>query len=236
VSNINRVFPIMAIYRDRRHAGRVLANALPKYAHRDDVAVLGLPRGGVPVAFEVATALGAPLDVFVVRKLGVPGYPELAMGAIASSGVVVLNREVVEGLQIPRSSIDAVIEAETRELERREWTYRGDRPPIDVSGRTVILIDDGLATGASMHAAVIALRQRQPGRVVVGVPIAAPATCEELSQEVDDIICAVTPEPFQAVGLWYEDFSPTSDDEVRRLLEEVARQHPRPAVSTADQK
>jgi putative phosphoribosyl transferase len=147
-----------------------------------------------------------------------------------------LTREVAEGLQIPRSSIDAVIEAETRELERREWTYRGDRPPIDVSGRTVILIDDGLATGASMHAAVIALRQRQPGRVVVGVPIAAPATCEELSQEVDDIICAATPEPFQAVGLWYEDFSQTSDDEVRRLLEEVARQHPRPAVSTADQK
>jgi predicted phosphoribosyltransferase len=150
VSNISRVFSIMAVYRDRRHAGRVLASALTKYAHRDDVAVLGLPRGGIPVAFEVAKALGAPLDVFVVRKLGVPGYPELAMGAIASGGVVVLNREVVEGLQIPRSSIDAVIEAETREFERREQAYRGDSPPIDVTDRTVILIDDGLATGASM--------------------------------------------------------------------------------------
>ena len=226
----------MAVYRDRRHAGTVLASALAKYAHRDDVVVLGLPRGGIPVAFEVAKALGAPLDVFVVRKLGVPGYPELAMGAIASGGVVVLNREVVEGLQIPRSSIDAVIEAETREFERREQAYRGDSPPIDVTDRTVILIDDGLATGASMHAAITALRQRKPKRIVVGVPIASPSTCEEIGKEADDIVCAATPEPFQAVGLWYQDFSQTSDEEVRKLLEEAARLRSSSAEAAGERK
>jgi predicted phosphoribosyltransferase len=213
----------VAIYEDRRHAGKVLASALANYAHRDDLVVLGLPRGGIPVAFEVATALGAPLDVFVVRKLGVPGYPELAMGAIASGGIIVLNREVVESLKIPERIIDLVVKAETRELERRERAYRGDRPPIDVTDRTVILVDDGLATGASMHAAVTALRQRGPKRIVVAVPIAAPSTCEEIGREVDDIVCAATPELFQAVGLWYQNFSQTSDEEVRKLLEQAAR-------------
>jgi predicted phosphoribosyltransferase len=215
----------MAIYQDRRHAGKVLANALKRYAGCEDVVVLGLPRGGVPVAFEVATALGAPLDAFVVRKLGVPGYRELAMGAIATGGAIVLNREVVDGLQIPKEVIDAVVQAERRELERRERAYRGDRPPIDVSGRTVILIDDGLATGASMRAAIAALRQRRPKRIVVGVPIAAPSTCEEVGREADDIVCAATPEPFQAVGLWYRDFSQTSDEEVRKLLEQAPQRH-----------
>jgi predicted phosphoribosyltransferase len=214
----------MAIYRDRRHAGKVLANALARYAHRDDVVVLGLPRGGVPVAFEVATALGAPLDVFVVRKLGVPGYSELAMGAIATGGIMVLNSEIVEGLRIPNDVIDAAVQAEMRELERRERAYRGDLPLLDVTDRTAILIDDGLATGASMRAAVAALRQLKPKRIVVGVPIAAPSTCEELGREVDDIVCAATPEPFEAVGLWYQDFSQTSDEEVRELLEQARRQ------------
>jgi putative phosphoribosyl transferase len=213
----------VAIYQDRRHAGKVLASELANYAHRDDLVVLGLPRGGIPVAFEVATALRAPLDVFVVRKLGVPGYPELAMGAIASGGIMVLNREVIEALKIPERIIDLVVKTETRELERRERAYRGDRLPIDVTDRTVILVDDGLATGASMHAAVTALRQRRPKRVVVGVPIAAPSTCEEIGREVDDIVCAATPEPFQAVGLWYRNFSQTSDEEVRKLLEQAAR-------------
>ena len=214
----------MAIYRDRRHAGKVLAQALSRYAHRDDVVVLGLPRGGVPVAYEVATALDAPLDVFVVRKLGIPGYPELAMGAIASGGVMVLIPEVVEQLGIPQEVINAVAQAEARELQRREKAYRGDRPPIDVTDRTVILIDDGLATGASMHAAIAALRKRKPKRIVVGVPIASPSTCEEVGKQADDIVCAATPEPFQAVGLWYEDFSQTSDEEVRKLLDEAYRQ------------
>jgi predicted phosphoribosyltransferase len=215
----------MAIYQDRRHAGKVLANALKRYAGSDDVVVLGLPRGGVPVAFEVANALGAPLDVFVVRKLGVPGYPELAMGAIATGGAIVLNRDVVEALPITKEMIDAVVQSESRELERRERAYRGDRPPLDLTGKTVILVDDGLATGASMRAAIAALRQLHPKRIVVGVPIASPSTCEEVGREVDDIVCAVTPEPFQAVGLWYQDFSQTSDEEVRKLLEQAAQQH-----------
>lgn len=215
----------MAIYRDRRDAGKVLARALTCYAHQGDVVVLGLPRGGVPVAFEVATALGAPLDVFVVRKLGVPGYPELAMGAIASGGIMVLNRELVDTLGIPEDLINAVVEAETRELLRREREYRGDRPPIEVKDRTVILTDDGLATGASMQAAVAALRQRQPKQIVVGVPIAAPSTCEEVGRVADDIICAATPEPFYSVGLWYEDFPQISDHEVRELLEQAARRN-----------
>lgn len=226
----------LAIYLNRRHAGRVLAQALSRYANRDDVVVLGLPRGGIPVAYEVATALGAPLDVFVVRKLGLPGYPELAMGAIASGGIMVLIPEVVEQLRIPQRIVDAVAEAEARELERREQAYRGDRPPIDVTGRTVILIDDGLATGASMHAAIAALRQRKPKRIVVAVPIASPSTCEEIGKQADDIVCAATPEPFRAVGLWYQDFSQTSDEEVRKLLEEAARNRSPAAESAADQK
>jgi predicted phosphoribosyltransferase len=205
-------------FRDRREAGRLLAAKLAAYANRPDVIVLALPRGGVPVAYEVAQALSAPLDVFLVRKLGVPGYEELAMGAIASGGVRVLNDQLVGGLRIPDYIVDEVARWEQQELARRERLYRGDRPPPDVRGRTVILVDDGLATGATMLAAVKALRQMQPARIVVAVPTASPETCEQLRAEVDDIICAITPEPFHAVGLWYEDFSQTTDEEVRDLL------------------
>jgi len=189
--------------------------------------VLALPRGGVPVAYEVARALNAPLDVFLVRKLGVPGYEELAMGAIATGGVRVLNDQLVGGLRIPDYIVDEVAASEQQELTRRERLYRGDRPAPDVRGRTVILVDDGLATGATMLAAVKALRQQQPARIVVAVPTASPETCEQLRAEVDDIICAITPEPFHAVGLWYEDFSQTKDEEVRDLLarsEQVTRE------------
>jgi len=211
-------------FRDRRDAGRLLAAKLGAYAGRPDVLVLALPRGGVPVAYEVARALSAPLDVFLVRKLGVPGHEELAMGAVATGMVRVLNDQIVRGLRIPNEVIDAVAAREQEELARRERLYRGNRPPPDVRGRTVILVDDGLATGATMLAAVKALRQQQPSRIVVAVPIAAPETCEQLGAEVDDIICAVTPEPFYAVGLWYEDFSQTTDDEVRDLLARSAEQ------------
>jgi len=211
-------------FRDRSEAGRLLASKLAAYGNHPDVLVLALPRGGVPVAYEVARALGAPLDVFLVRKLGVPGHEELAMGAIASGGVRVLNQEIVRALRIPDEVIEAVAAQEQQELARRERLYRGDRPPPDVRERTVILVDDGLATGATMHAAVQALRQQQPARIVVAVPIAAPETCAELSGEVDDIVCAVTPQPFYAVGLWYEDFSPTTDDEVRDLLAQAREQ------------
>ena len=211
-------------FRDRREAGRLLASKLAAYANRPDVLVLALPRGGVPVADEVARALGAPLDVFLVRKLGVPGHEELAMGAIASGGVRVLNQEIVRALRIPDEVIEAVAAQEQQELARRERLYRGDRPPPDVRERTVILVDDGLATGATMHAAVQALRQQQPARIVVAVPIAAPETCAELSGEVDDIVCAATPQPFHAVGLWYADFSQTTDDEVRDLLARAGEQ------------
>lgn len=209
-------------FRDRRDAGRRLAEQLTAYAGRPDVLVLALPRGGVPVAYEVARALRAPLDVFVARKLGVPGHEELAMGAVAT-GVRVLKDEIVRGLEIPDDVIDAVTVWERRELARRERLYRGDCPAPDVRGRTVILVDDGLATGASMHAAVAALRQQGPARIVVAVPTAARETCEALRAEVDDVVCAITPEPFHAVGLWYEDFSQTTDDEVRELLGRAAQ-------------
>lgn len=205
-------------YRDRADAGRYLAGKLADHAGRPDVLVLALPRGGVPVAFEVARGLGAPLDVFLVRKLGVPGHEELALGAIATGGVRLLNADVVNGLRIPPEVIDRVAATERVELNRREREYRGDRPPPETRGKTVILVDDGLATGASMRAAVAALRQGQPARIIVAVPIAAPSTCEELRAEVDEVICARTPEPFFAVGLWYEDFSQTTDEEVRDLL------------------
>ena len=205
-------------FRDRREAGRLLAAQLGAYAKRPDVLVLALPRGGVPVAAEVASALGAPLDVFVVRKLGVHGHEEYALGAIATGGVRVLNEEVVQALRIPDRVIDALAGREQEELARRERVYRGHRPPPDVRGRTVILVDDGLATGATMHAAIRALRQQQPARIVVAVPTASPETCAELKTEVDDVICATTPDPFYAVGLWYEDFSQTTDEEVRELL------------------
>jgi len=206
------------LFRDRREAGRVLAEKLAAYANRPDVLVLALPRGGVPVAYEVARALGAPLDVFVVRKLGVPGYEELAMGAVATGGVRVLNDQLVERLGVPEHIIDAVAARERRELARRERLYRGGRPPPDVRGRTVILVDDGLATGATMHAAIQALRQQNPARIVVAVPTASPETCEEMKARADDVICAITPEPFHAVGRWYQDFSQTTDEEVAALL------------------
>ncbi|HEY3111697.1 MAG TPA: phosphoribosyltransferase [Chloroflexota bacterium] len=205
-------------FRDRRDAGRQLAAKLAAYANDPDALVLALPRGGVPVAFEVARALSAPLDVFLVRKLGVPGYEELAMGAIATGGVHVLNERVLRQAAIPPSEVEAVAAAEARELARREREYRGDRLPPQIRGKTVILIDDGLATGASMHAAVQALRLQGPRRIVVAVPVAAPETCEAFRAEVDEVVCAVTPEPFYAVGLWYEEFSQTSDEEVRELL------------------
>jgi predicted phosphoribosyltransferase len=205
-------------FRDRGEAGRLLAAELAEYANRPDVLVLALPRGGVPVAHEVARALGAPLDVFLVRKLGVPGHEELAMGALATGGIRILNEEILHALHIPDDVIETIAAKEQRELERRERLYRGDRPFPDVRGRTVILVDDGLATGMTMRAAIKALQQQQAARIVVAVPIASPETCEDLSGEVDDIICAVTPEPFRAVGLWYEDFSQTTDEEVRDLL------------------
>jgi predicted phosphoribosyltransferase len=205
-------------FQDRREAGRLLAEKLGAYANRPDVLVLALPRGGVPVAYEVARALGAPLDVFIVRKLGVPGYEELAMGAVATGSVRVLNDELVRALSIPDYVIDAITAWEREELARRERLYRGDRPPPDVQGRTAILVDDGLATGATMHAAIAALRQQQPARIVVAVPTGSPQTCDALRAEVDDVICAITPEPFHSVGLWYKDFSQTTDDEVRELL------------------
>jgi putative phosphoribosyl transferase len=210
------------LFRDRTEAGRLLAARLEKYARTPDVMVLALPRGGVPVAYEVAKALHAPLDVFIVRKLGVPGHEELAMGAVASGGVRVLNDQVVKGLGIPDYVIDAVVNWETEELRRRERLYRGDRPPPDVRGKTVILVDDGLATGSTMLAAVQALRQQGPARIVVAVPVAAPDTCELLKAYVDEVVCAATPEPFYAVGLWYSDFSQTTDEEVRELLERSA--------------
>ena len=203
---------------DRRQAGRVLAGALHVYQKAPDVVVLGLPRGGVPVAYEIAQQLEVPLDVFVVRKLGVPRHEELAMGAVASGGVRVLNDEVVDELGIPDQVLDEVVARERRELERRERAYRGKRPPLEVAGKTVILIDDGLATGSTMRAAIAGLRQLHPHRLVVAVPIAAPATCRSVGEEVDVMICAVTPDPFIAVGLWYDDFSPTTDEEVSALL------------------
>jgi len=206
------------VFRDRRDAGRALAKVLAAYAKRPDVTVLALPRGGVPVGFEVARALHAPLDVFIVRKLGVPGREEYAMGAIASGGVRVVNERAVRLLDIDDATLEAVIRSEQQELERRERLYRDDLPPPDVRGRAALLVDDGLATGSTMLAAVRALRTRQPERIVVAVPIAAAETCEQLRSDADEVICASTPELFRAVGLWYEDFSQTSDDEVRDLL------------------
>ena len=209
---MERAFP------NRAEAGRLLAEKLENYASRSDVVVLGLPRGGVPVAYEVAQRLGAPLDVFVVRKLGVPGFEELAAGAIASGGVRVLNEDVVRALPNADQLIESVTEKETVELERREQTYRDGRPAPELRDRVVILVDDGLATGATMRAAVAALRQRGVAKIVVAAPVGAPDTCRELEQEADETICAIAPEFFQAVGQYYEDFSQTSDEEVRELL------------------
>ncbi|MBZ5628093.1 MAG: phosphoribosyltransferase [Acidobacteriia bacterium] len=207
------------MFRDRIDAGETLAEELREYAGRADVVVLALPRGGVPVGYEVARALGVALDVFVVRKLGTPGQPELAMGAIASGGVRVLNRDVVEALGIPDWEIEEATQREQAELERREEQYRGDRPALEVRGKTVILVDDGLATGSTMRAATAALRKAGASRIVVAVPVAARATCDQLREEGNEVLCATTPEPFFAVGQWYKDFAQTTDEEVRELLE-----------------
>ena len=205
-------------FADRAEAGELLAERLTAYRDRDDVVVLALPRGGVPVAREVARALGVPLDVYMVRKLGVPGHEELAMGAIATGGVRLLNHDVIDSLGIPMNVIYAVAARERQELARREQAYRGDRGPIALTNKTVILVDDGLATGATMRAAVMAARQQQPARVIVAVPVGAASTCADLAAEADDVVCVRTPDPFVAVGLWYRDFTPTTDHEVRSLL------------------
>lgn len=226
-------------FRDRRDAGRQLANHLTRYANQPDVLVLGLPRGGVPVAAEVAETLNAPLDAFLVRKLGVPGHEELAMGAIASGGIRVLNEDVVSPLAIPDAAIDAVEAMERNELARRERLYRGSQLPIDVSGRTVILVDDGLATGATMRAAAQALRQMKPARLIAAVPVGSTSVCESLLDTVDEAVCGETPDPFYAVGVWYDDFGPTSDTEVQEALQQAAERQalteppsqPRPARS-----
>ena len=211
------------VFADRREAGVELASKVRHLANRNDVVVLALPRGGVPVAYEVAEALNAPLDIFLVRKLGLPGYPELAMGAIASGGVQVRNPEVVRFYRVSPAAIDTVARAERRELERREREYRRGRSMTDLRGKTVILVDDGLATGSTMRAAVEAVRQHQPARVVVAVPVGAPSTCAEFADMTDETVCARTPQQFSAVGLWYRDFSQTTDDEVRSLLDAHAR-------------
>lgn len=205
-------------FRDRKQAGQALAQKLDRYRDNPDVLVLALPRGGVPVAYEVARALHAPLDVFVIRKLGLPGHEEYAMGAIATGGVRVMNPDAMD-LPMSAAAIEAVVAREQQELERRERLYRGDRPPLTIANRVVILVDDGLATGSTMRAAAIAVKQQNPQRVVVAVPVAASATCEEFRAEVDDVVCVHTPFPFHAVGIWYANFDQTSDQEVHALLE-----------------
>lgn len=209
-------------FRDRRHAGAVLASRLQQLADSPDLVVLALPRGGVPVAHEVAVALGAPMDVFVVRKLGLPAHPELAMGAIASGGVRVMNEDVIALYRPSAAAIEAVTRAELAELQRREQAYRNGRQPLPVDGRTVILVDDGLATGSTMRAAVTAIRRLRPARVIVAVPVGARETCAAVREVADDVVCALVPEVFSAVGLWYIDFSQTTDDEVRHLLSAAA--------------
>jgi putative phosphoribosyl transferase len=209
-------------FRNRSEAGRFLGRVLESYKDRQDVLVLALPRGGVPVAYEVAQSLNAPLDIFLVRKLGVPGQEELAMGAIASGGIRTLNNSIVQQLNIPTAAIEAATRRESQELERREQLYRGDKPAMDISGHTVIVVDDGLATGSTMRVAVAALRRQNPAKIVVAVPTAAAETCRDLREEADEVVCAVTPEPFYAVGLWYEDFSQTTDEEVTELIHRAA--------------
>jgi len=209
---------------NRQEAGREVAARLRKYANREDVLVLGLPRGGVSVAFEVATALEVPLDIFVLRKLGVPGHEELAFGAIGSGGVRILNADIVDRLEITQLEVAAVTQEETKELERRERRYRGSRPPLDVRGRTVILVDDGIATGASIRAAIHAIRKMRPTSLVVATPVAPRATCKLLRQEVDELVCVDIPEPFYGVGQFYQDFSEVSDEEVVALLDRAGLQ------------
>jgi putative phosphoribosyl transferase len=215
------------IFQNRKEAGQKLAQKLSEYSGRDDVLALALPRGGVPVAYEVAERLKAPLDVFLVRKLGVPGHEELAMGAIASGGARVLNANVVGPLQISDAVIDRVVEVEQAELERREEAYRDALPEPQIPGKIIILIDDGLATGATMRAAAMAIKEQMPKKLIVAVPVSSPQTCKEFETEVDAIVCAATPEPFLGVGMWYRDFSQTTDDEVRELLR-ANRQRTRP--------
>ena len=210
------------LFADRREAGQALAKRLAPYARRDDVVVLALPRGGVPVAYEMAMALHAPLDVFLVRALGVPRQPELAMGAVASGDICILNPEVIQSYGVPGITIDAAVEAERRELRHGERLYRAGRPPLALAGKYVFLVDDGLATGSSMRSAVAAVRRLGAAYVTVAVPVCAPQVCNRSRLGADDVICLYTPEPFVAVGLWYQDFSQTSDDEVNRLLDEAA--------------
>ena len=220
-----------ARFADRYDAGRRLAASLSRYRERDDVVVLGLPRGGVPVAYEVARALRAPLDVFLVRKLGVPGHEELAMGAIASGGVMVLNEDVVAATGVGREEIAAVASRELQTLRRQEHSFRGDRPPVTIRDHVAIAVDDGLATGATMRAAIRALRDQGAKAIVVAVPTAPRETCEALRPAVDEVICVATPDPFMAVGLWYRDFAPVGDDEVRALLGEETEAEPPSADS-----
>jgi putative phosphoribosyl transferase len=222
VFSIHSTQGVPMLLQDRFEGGRMLAASLKQFANRSDVVILALPRGGVPVGYEVAKALNVPLDVFIVRKLGAPGQEELAMGAIASGGVLLLNHNIVDALGIPEHVINAAAAREQHELERREREYRDGRPPVDVRGKTVIVVDDGLATGSSMRAAVEALRKKGAARIIAAVPVASPATCAEFESEVDKVICAVTPEPFWAVGQWYKDFAQTSDEEVRDLLRRTA--------------
>jgi putative phosphoribosyl transferase len=212
----------MQLFADRADAGRQLAEALAAYADRTGAVVLALPRGGVPVAYEVARRLKAPLDLYIVRKLGVPGHEELAMGALASDGTCVVDEDLVESLGIPEGALEEVVQRELAELRRRESVYRGDRPQADIAGKLVILVDDGLATGATMRAAALSLRKRDPVAIVTAVPVAASRTCASLGSVVDRVVCLYTPEPFHAVGLYYQNFEQTSDDEVRRLLAQAA--------------
>jgi predicted phosphoribosyltransferase len=216
----------MRRFRDRRDAGRRLAQRFDAYRGASDVLVLALPRGGVPVGYEIAMRIGAPLDVLVVRKLGVPGHAELAMGAIASGRILIVDQRIVNALGISREAFEAIEARERTELARRERTFRGDRAPLDVTGRVAIVVDDGLATGASMAAAVEALRTRDPARIVAAVPVAPAETCQALRQRADEMICLVTPDHMDAVGAWYEDFAQTTDAEVRGLLDAAARELP----------
>jgi putative phosphoribosyl transferase len=219
------------LYRDRFEAGRVLAQQLQQYRGRPDAIVLALPRGGVPVGFEVAKELQLPLDVFIVRKIGVPGQEELAMGAIASGGALVLDPSLIRMAGVSQAQLNAIIERERREIERREREYRGGRPPADVQGKTVILVDDGLATGSTMRAAALALRSRKPNKLVIAVPVGARSTCNEFQGEADEVVCAASPEDFRAVGAWYLDFSQTKDEEVRELLERARKPEQSPRVA-----
>ncbi len=217
--NDGRDFP----FRDRRHAGRVLADKLVHLRGRPDLLVLALPRGGVAVGYEVAHALQAPLDVFVVRKLGFPGHEEYAMGAIASGGVRVMNPTI--GIEVSPDDLARVVAREQDELVRRELLYRGNRPAVALRGRDVVVVDDGLATGSTMRAALLAIRQQHPSRLTVAVPVGAAETCQQLRADADEVVCAAMPTPFRAVGLWYDDFPQASDEEVRTLLEAAGREH-----------